>query len=183
MLCYNLIIFLSLRQYSYLYYALYLLSLILTIYFENPVKGLHFLGMDHPALNILISFLGFSSTGIFYFLFGRSFLETTELTPKWDPWILRLAGVRLLALLGFGIYGLASNDWQPGFLAMNILMAVEAAFMLIYFIAPVPNPVRPGSVFHSRLQCCGGFRFSSDNAPTVFPDSSCLPDVLCSHRD
>lgn len=130
---YNLIIYLSIRQKTYLFYALYLLSIILTIYFENPVRGLHLLGMNNPEGNIFISFLGFSSTSIFYLLFGRNFIKTRELTPSWDTWIQRLVGLRLITLIIFAVYGLASSNWQPGFLAMNVLIAVEAAFLLMYF--------------------------------------------------
>ncbi|MEM7368499.1 MAG: adenylate/guanylate cyclase domain-containing protein [Bacteroidota bacterium] len=131
---YNLIIFLSIRENTYLFYALYLLSIILTVYFENPVRGFHILGMDNPELNILISFLGFSSTSVFYLLFGRNFINTAELTPRWDSWILRLIGLRFICLLFFAGYGLLTSNWQPGFLAMNVLIAVEATFLLMYFV-------------------------------------------------
>jgi len=83
MLLYNMAIFVSLRDRTYLYYALYLLvlSLLFYVYFDfnaDPLLN------NFPTLRVYLSFMTSNLVTVFYFQFLRHFLQTKEILPKWD---------------------------------------------------------------------------------------------------
>ena len=134
MLLYNLMLFLMTREKTYLYYSLYLFTIGFVLYLDNIVRMIHPLGFDNPWFNRHVSFLGFGLTIIFYFLFGRSFLESWKLTPRWDKWILRLIWLRMLVTLGLWIYALITYDFSPSYLLIRYLLILETGFLLAYFV-------------------------------------------------
>jgi len=97
MLLYNLAIFISLRDKTYLFYALYLFSLSLLFYSYHSFNFVTILN-EHPRLGI---YLGFGSSNLItalYFQFLRHFLQTKELLPKWDKVIKGWIYFRILFL-------------------------------------------------------------------------------------
>ena len=134
MLLYNLMLFLMTREKTYLYYTLYLFTIGATLYLDNIARMYHTLAFDNPMLNRYATILTFGSTIIFYFLFGRSFIQSKELTPKWDKWILGIIGLRIVLLVGILIYSAISLDFGPGYILFRIMLAIETLFLLTYFV-------------------------------------------------
>ena len=83
LLCYNFLLYLSLRDKSYLYYVLFSGSLLLAL---GSYSGLWFelLWPNSPLWHNISVPLSFSLMGIFVVLFSRSFLQTRTRVPKLD---------------------------------------------------------------------------------------------------
>ena len=134
MLLYNLMLFLMTREKTYLYYTLYLFTIGATLFLDNIARMYHTLAFDDPMLNRYATLLFFGSTIIFYFLFGRSFIHSKELTPKWDKWILGIIGFRAVLIVGTWIYTAISLNFGPGYILFRIMLAIETLFLLAYFV-------------------------------------------------
>ncbi|MDP5168948.1 MAG: hypothetical protein NWR72_01780 [Bacteroidia bacterium] len=133
MLLYNFMIFITTRELTYFWYALYLLSLLGALYFDTTVRNYPVIGFDTPSLNNISSGLLLSSTSLWYFLFGRSFLNAREITPGWDKAIKVIVGIRLLFLIGMVFTFLLNSQSFGWFVANQILLAGEILFLLLYF--------------------------------------------------
>jgi signal transduction histidine kinase/class 3 adenylate cyclase/ActR/RegA family two-component response regulator len=82
---YNFILFVVTRQSAHLYYALYLLANAAFVLFVTETLAL--IPTEHPRL---FSYLGLISLGlisILYYQFGRAFVDTRKIIPKWDKWL------------------------------------------------------------------------------------------------
>ena len=106
MACYNSLLFLLLREKSYGYYALYLLSLMFSTLFLLGLAE-QYLG-QHSAVFFIPAYL-------LLLKFSSVFLETARHFPKWNTGIswLIMAGAGLEALL---IVSLPMKEDAPGFL-------------------------------------------------------------------
>lgn len=133
MLLYNFMIFISTRQITYFWYALYLLSLLGALYFDTTVRNIPQLGFDSPWVNNFGAGLMLSSTSVWYFLFGRSFLNAKEITPKWDKVMLIVIGIRVAFLVGLAIIQLVDPRMIGGLGIHKALLVVEILFLLAYF--------------------------------------------------
>lgn len=103
MFVYNLILYFNISQKAYLYYSLYLLCVaILVLYTVGPFQTPPF---GDPVLHMQLPFLAFGALNICYFLFGRAFLNTKNIIPDWDAWIVRylLLKVLLIFFIQLGI--------------------------------------------------------------------------------
>ncbi|MEO0894854.1 MAG: adenylate/guanylate cyclase domain-containing protein [Bacteroidota bacterium] len=145
---YNLIIYASTREIAYLYYALYLLTIGLAISLENLTREFPWLGFDDPNLNKSMALIMILLTPALYFLFGRAFINSKELTPKWDIGMRIFIGVRLVASVIFLIIALTRvtgyiQYLQLSFLLSLIFMGLELLFIFIYFVPLIrsKNPV------------------------------------------
>ena len=87
---YNLFLFFFVRERSYLYYVLYVLSCGLFFLTEDGL-GFELFWPNHPAFNLLIN--GFAPVVLllFFALYSRSFLDTAHQLPRYDPWLKRVA--------------------------------------------------------------------------------------------
>lgn len=83
LICYNLLLFLSLREISYFYYVLFASSILLAV---GSFNGLWFelIWPNMPLWHNLSVPIGFSLTGVFAALFSRSFLQTPTKAPLLD---------------------------------------------------------------------------------------------------
>lgn len=133
MLLYNFMIFISTRQITYFWYALYLLSLVGALYFDNTVRILPQLGFDAPWINNFAAGLMLTSTSAWYFLFGRSFLNSKVILPKWDKIMLILIGIRVLFLIGLTIVQLSDPRMIGGLNVHKALLVMEILFLLVFF--------------------------------------------------
>lgn len=97
MVLYNLILFFSIRYKAYLYYALYLICVaVFVLVAVGPLQSPPF---GDPVWHQQAGFLAFGAINVFYFLFGRSFLDTQTLIPRWDKWIKGYIIVKIAILL------------------------------------------------------------------------------------
>ncbi|MEZ4847563.1 MAG: 7TM diverse intracellular signaling domain-containing protein [Bacteroidia bacterium] len=97
MLLYNFILFFSTGFRAYLYYALYLLSVALFVLVA--VGSLQSPPFGDPVWHQQIGYLAFGAINIFYFLFGRSLLDTKTIIPRWDRFIKAYVVVKAIVLL------------------------------------------------------------------------------------
>ncbi|MEM9986159.1 MAG: adenylate/guanylate cyclase domain-containing protein, partial [Bacteroidota bacterium] len=131
---YNLIVAVSLRSASYLYYGLYLVSILLINYFviaDNVIPSLS------PFANDMregIKSLGLNSAVLFYLLFGRHFVNSSELTPKWDPWLKALIGIRIALVVANVIILIVSPDALANSFYLNVWLLAEVVFILLYLV-------------------------------------------------
>lgn len=125
MVIYNLFVFMSVRDRSYLYYVLYALFIGLT---QMGIKGYNyeFLWPNSPAFEQSAVIYLAALSGIFALLFCKAFLNTRENAPILNQFILALSVIFLvsivLTLLGFD---------GPGFLLMQITTSVTSISLLI----------------------------------------------------
>ena len=132
MLAYNLVLFFSTRVRTYLFYALYLFSIILSLHFEVVVREFSVLSFSNYQLNRLAILIGLNGASMFYLLFGRSFMDTPRLTPVWDKILLGMVGFRILIILASAIAFLVYDE--PTFTQFGIFWyGVEGLIILIYF--------------------------------------------------
>lgn len=133
MLLYNLMIFFTTRAITYFWYAMYLLALFGALYLDITVRHFPLLGFDNPWINNYLIGIFLCSSSLWYFLFGRSFLDTSKITPRWDKGILIIVGLRVLFLLYLGIAQLLPFELVNGFLMNQILLGIEILFLIAYF--------------------------------------------------
>ncbi|MEM1138111.1 MAG: 7TM diverse intracellular signaling domain-containing protein, partial [Bacteroidota bacterium] len=134
MLLYNLTIYLSLKDKTYLFYALYMLSLAILFYNyfdfnKDPVFS------NFPWLTVYVSFAASCLVTVFYFQFLRLFLQTKEVLPKWDRIIVIWMGIRILFMLsGFLLIG---SNVVTGFPYENSesIYFIESVFNFIILIS------------------------------------------------
>ncbi|MFK7971448.1 MAG: response regulator [Bacteroidia bacterium] len=125
---YNLILFVVTRQFAHLYYALYLLSNGIFVLYASQTLSL--VPSNHPKY---LTFFGFVSLGlisIFYFQFGRSFVDTKRVIPKWDKWLFRYILLKIFILcceifiLLFDFDLLAVNKIEFGVIILDAIVAI-----------------------------------------------------------
>jgi len=131
MLVYNLFIYISIRDPSYLYYILYIAAFGLYQVSVNGA-GVQFLWPDRPWWANAATPLLIGATGLFGCLFTRSFLRTAE-HSRWVDWLLRLIivfSVLVMALAMAADYGVALRLATA--LALLFTLAVFAAGILAW---------------------------------------------------
>jgi serine phosphatase RsbU (regulator of sigma subunit) len=94
MALYNSILYLSIKEQSYLYYVLYIFSFAAFIIVAAGY-GYEFLWQNHPDWNIHLSFISGCSFLLFYVLFGKEYLNTKKYLPKWN----RIIVIQIIGLI------------------------------------------------------------------------------------
>ncbi len=95
---YNLLLWVSLRDQSYLTYVLFATSMAVGQLSLNGL-GNEFLWPDWPAWGNLAFTVGFAATGLFGALFTRSFLGTRRNVPRLDGAVIGLAALFALCMV------------------------------------------------------------------------------------
>lgn len=133
-LAYNLVVFFATGLRTYLYYALYLFSLLVALYYQTLIGNFPHLAFGNFHLNRALGIAGMNGAALFYLLFGRSFVDAKRITPVWDRVLGWLTTSRLALLLiclpaiGFGF----QEDVVTG---ITIYWAgVESVVLLVYFV-------------------------------------------------
>jgi len=131
---YNLIVYISIRERSYLYYCLYLLFLLVAGYMEMMAPMFPTFAIPQYTLSTLISDGGLNMLSFFYLLFGRYFINSWELTPKWDKVLQGLMGLRLLTLVYLTVM-LTTGESENTVMSIVIgQFGLELAVLLPYFV-------------------------------------------------
>ncbi len=131
MIIYNLLVFSSVRDKSYLFYALYLMSasLYFLLRFGFLLESVFY---QSPKLNIYSWVLGVGAIAITYHLFLRAFFDTRRRLPKLDTlirsWILTKVVLTMVALgwltLTFDLQSLVRWSVWPLFLELILSMYI-----------------------------------------------------------
>jgi serine phosphatase RsbU (regulator of sigma subunit) len=99
LVCYNLFLFISLRDRSYLYYFLYLVHISLFIAAYQGM-GFEYLWPDRPGWNRDIMYALVGLAMCFAILFTRSFLDTPGTVPRLDRVLVAIAALAVIGSVG-----------------------------------------------------------------------------------
>ncbi|MGE8412914.1 MAG: 7TM diverse intracellular signaling domain-containing protein [Pseudomonas sp.] len=128
MLVYNLFIYLSVRDTSYLYYIVYIASFGL---YQLSVNGaaVEYFWPDNPWWANAATPFFIGSAGLFGSQFARSFLQTSQ----HSPWVDRI----LLALMGFGALVMALSLMTSYALALRLATTLALVFTVVIYVAGI----------------------------------------------
>lgn len=128
MLVYNLFIYLSVRDTSYLYYIFYIASFGLYQLSVNGAAVEYFWPNSPWWANAATPFF-IGSAGLFGSQFARSFLQTSRLSP----WVDRI----LLALMAFGALVMALSLMTSYALALRLATTLALLFTVVIYVAGI----------------------------------------------
>lgn len=98
MAVYNLFLFIAIRDFSYLFYVLYVVSMAAyTLYRDGT--GFQYLWPEYPALNYYITNVAEYCMVVFALLYAKYFLNTKTQLPVWDKVILAIVALRTVLFL------------------------------------------------------------------------------------
>jgi hypothetical protein len=166
---YNLCLFCFVRERTYLYYILYVLSCGLFFLSEDGL-GFEYLWPSHPTLNLVISAYAPVLVLFQFALYSHRFLDTAQRLPRYNPWLKRLTLLSVVLILldglvlksggGYWLYVLPYAAYytaalllhQQGskparfYLAANLLVAFSVVFLIarklgIEFLSDLPVTV------------------------------------------
>lgn len=142
---YNLLLYFSLKEKTYLYYSLYVITLGLGMLAGNGL-GKQLIWPDFPAWNRVSQSTILSVTGVFAILFAQSYLQTQRQTPKTHVLLnLLMAGFSFVAVsLAFSV-----NFGYPIAGLLNAMLVLSLLFGGTIIVTPI------------RLICSGqrGYRY------------------------
>lgn len=126
---YNFLLYASMRDRTYLYYVLFVVSNALALIGYNGM-GFQFFWPHSPAWSVIASLIGFASTGLTMLLFQRQLLATATTVPLLDRVMRVFIGLNLLQIVGFAalpfrimvVPGLALD-------ALNMLLALAVGLV------------------------------------------------------
>lgn len=132
---YNFILFVVTKQSAHLYYALYLLFNGTFVLFTTDTLAL--IPSNHPKYLVFLGFISLGLISICYFQFGRAFVGTSKLIPKWDKWLrgyilLKLGILVIEILILITMFNVA---WIGGIeLGLIILDAIVAIVLTVRLV-------------------------------------------------
>ncbi|OWW20470.1 hybrid sensor histidine kinase/response regulator [Noviherbaspirillum denitrificans] len=97
---YNLLLFASMRDRTYLYYVMFVGANALSVIAFSGV-AYQFLWPNQPQWSMISSMIGFALTGITLMLFQRKLLATEVTVPVLDKVMLGMIGLNVLQMIGF----------------------------------------------------------------------------------
>jgi len=132
---YNLIVGVSMRSRAYIYYSLYILFLVLTFYVIVIDNIMPIISIVSVKWHDFIQIIGLNGSSIFYLLFGRSFVQTRQKTPKWDYVLQGLIGLRILFTVA-AFFETFDLRFPLGDITdlMLLFFVAEAVLMLIFMV-------------------------------------------------
>ncbi|MEM6261938.1 MAG: adenylate/guanylate cyclase domain-containing protein [Bacteroidota bacterium] len=130
MVLYNFMLFLTIRSRLYLFYALYLLCIGLLLVFAGGSIN----DWKYPKAYTTISLIGLGWVNIFYFLFGRGFVDTATIIPKFDVWIKRYIGLRIVLATAETVILVAIFHTDLVLAVEIVTFLVDAIFMVALVI-------------------------------------------------
>lgn len=132
MILYNFLLYFTLRVPAYLYYALYLVCIAGFVSFAvGPMRSPPF---GNPVLLAPLGHLAFSLINVFYLQFGRSFLDTADLIPRWDTFLKWYIAFKIVVIIGVQVM---LYTWFHYDFALDIefsLMFLEVLISIVLFI-------------------------------------------------
>ncbi|GAB4331143.1 MAG: 7TM diverse intracellular signaling domain-containing protein [Flammeovirgaceae bacterium] len=133
MFFYNLLLFVSNQDRTYLYYAIYILNVVAYFFVIKGFSREYLLG-EYPIAEPYIWAGALGLSPVFYFQFVRHYIHTWILVPRWDKW-LKIASLIsfLVVLLEILILYLNFDVWLVGQISAVLLIAVSL-FSLILIV-------------------------------------------------
>ena len=103
MILYNLFLFLVLRDWTYLFYILYVLSIGIYTLCQDGL-GFQYLWPDYPVINDYLSTLSLYFIIVCGLLYARSFLNTKSTMPLWDKGLMIIIALRSIIFIAWIFY-------------------------------------------------------------------------------
>ncbi|OJJ20964.1 hypothetical protein BKI52_10335 [marine bacterium AO1-C] len=133
LILYNLILFLIVKNKTYLFYSLYMVFIALySLYYQGFTREYVF--SEIPLYNAVVWAVCANIIAVLYYAFMRSFLNTAQLIPKTDRWIRYYMVFRLILLPVelFTYYGLRNSPLTDLLtLCSTAIDALFASFVLV----------------------------------------------------
>ena len=167
---YNLCLFCFVRERTYLYYILYVLSCGLFFLSEDGL-GFEYLWPNYPGLNLVISNYAPVLVLIQFALYSHSFLDTALRLPRYNPWLKRLTLLSVgLILLDVLVLKSGRSYWlyvlpYAAYYAAGVLLLLQGSKPAQFYLAA--NLVVAISVVFLIARKLG-IEFLSDQPITVY---------------
>ncbi len=130
---YNLLLFCSLKEKTYLYYSLYVITLGLGMLAGNGL-GKQLIWPDFPAWNRVSQSTILNVTSVFAILFAQSYLQTQRRTPKTHIFL-------NLLMIAFGLVAVLlvlSIDWAYSIAGLlNVMLGLSLLFGSTMIVTPI----------------------------------------------
>ena len=128
MALYNLFLFSSVKDRSYLYYVIFLITFGF-IWFHRSYYDVEFLWSGIPLLHVFSYVIASPVLIISYILFTKSYLQTKSLLPKWDK-------VLLVLLTGVGFVSVVqlSTEFLKSIALSDVFNSIYFSYILLTFV-------------------------------------------------
>lgn len=133
LILYNLILYIIIRNKTYLFYSLYMVFIALySLYYQGFTREYVF--SEIPLYNSIVWAICANIIAVLYYAFMRSFLNTALLIPKTDRWIRVYMVFRLILLPVelFTYYGLRNSPLTDLFTLLST--AIDALFASVVLV-------------------------------------------------
>lgn len=139
LICYSLAFYIKIRDTTYLYFALYVLSFALYFSWFGGLLHEYFLP-ETPFLNIYLWLISGLSP-VFYLLFLRGFLHTKKMIPRWDKWIKIMVKTDLVVFSIAALWFHFTFNRPQAVLIINnmVLVNLIIGFFLLYILFKTKN--------------------------------------------
>ena len=101
---YNLFLFFSIKENTYLYYVAYIICAALHTFSEDGI-GFQYVWPNYPSLNHFVDSFSFPLLLVTFLLYSNSFIELKKYQPKIRKWIIISTGMYLLSFIYFNFIG------------------------------------------------------------------------------
>jgi hypothetical protein len=115
MALYNLFLFFSIRENTYLYYVIYIISCALVSFSEDGI-GFQYLWPGLPSLNLLIGFWNPLFFMVIFVIYAGSFLRLNERLPQWNKVIWLATALYAVVFLGQTLFREHPKIYMPIYL-------------------------------------------------------------------
>ncbi|WP_299458508.1 7TM diverse intracellular signaling domain-containing protein [uncultured Microscilla sp.] len=133
MILYNLVIFFSTKDRTYLYYSSYMLFLaVYFLYFHGFIR--EYFIPAHPALDSYIWIVTVSMMSVLYFGFMRVFLHTKDIISRIDPFVRVYMGIRIALIPIELIYYYFSSNYPLMNTLSLVCGGIDALLSAVLFV-------------------------------------------------
>jgi len=129
---YNLMVFFSIKDVSYLYYCLFVGSYALWQFSYNGL-GYEYLWPNNGQINLIVALLANTFYGFFMLLFTRSFLNISTLFPRLNKFVLVLACMIIIPLTIFFFIDKSIGVKTNVFFIFSAILTVFALGIYTFF--------------------------------------------------
>ncbi len=146
MMLYHLMLFVTIRERSYLYYCLYVLTVDLVILVDGILQPFN-LSPGGPMLWSYLVYVGLGMISVFYYMFTRSFLETASLLPRWDKAIRWMIGLKIAAIVAGSLIRYLFANPEIAEQILGLLFLVDVPFLFVFFVPLYRSGSQPSRYF------------------------------------
>lgn len=150
MVLYNLFLFITGKDKTYLYYSFYITQVALYIFIFKGFSREFILG-EYPMLEPYLWTAAASLIAVFYLLFIKYYQDTKHLAPKWNNIIsLAIVGILISLLIQWSILFFTFDIYLAGYISISaFLIETTFTYLLLYRLYLTKNPLVTYIIFGS----------------------------------